>query len=147
MAMKGFQFSAVLGAIALSISTVATTTAANAQTAQPSPSDNAYLNQLYSFLESEDAITYAMATQSMTGEANVWAAQMFCRTFEAGVSPADAFSVYTSSAISQAAEQGVNITEEMAYAVGLYGGAVMNLGSAHYCPQYQADVEQALQSL
>jgi len=143
--MKGVKFSALLGAIALSFSALSVTTpAANAQT---SNSDSAYLEQLYSFLESEDDITYVMATQSMTAEANVWAAHMFCRTFEAGVNPADAFSVYTSSAISQATSQGVNITEEMAYAVGLYGGAVMNLGSAHYCPQYQPQVEQALQSL
>lgn len=148
MLMKGFKFSALtsalVGAVALSIpAMMVTTPAADAQTA----SDDAYLDQLYSFLESEDSITYTMATQSMSGEANVWAAQMFCRTFEAGVSPADAFSVYTSSAISQASSQGVNVTEEMAYAVGLYGGAVMNLGSAHYCPQYQPAVEQALQSL
>ena len=39
------------------------------------------------------------------------------------------------------------VTEEMAYAVGLYGGTVMNLGASHYCPEYQPDVQQALSSL
>lgn len=147
--MKGFTFSALLGAIALSIpatALVATDAVAQFSVAQSS-SDSVYLNQLYSFLQSEDPITHAMATQAMSPEDSVWAAQMFCRTFAAGVSPADAFSVYTSSAISEATSQGVNMTEEMAYAVGLYGGAVMNLGSAHYCPQYQPAVEQALQSM
>ena len=92
-------------------------------------------------------MTYAMATQAMSAEQNVWAAQMFCQTFSAGVSPSDAYSAYTTTAISQASSYGENFTEEMAYAVGLYGGAVMNLGSSHYCPQYQSQVEQALRSL
>lgn len=157
--MKGFQFSALslLGAmappllwgIALSLPTVAISDATfpAAAQAQISTADNVYLSELYTFLESQDAVTHAMATEAMSPEDSIWAAQMFCRTFDAGVSPADAFSVYTSSAISQATSQGVELTEEMAYAVGLYGGAVMNLGAAHYCPDYQPDVEEALQSL
>ncbi|MEM6599240.1 MAG: hypothetical protein AAF635_13950 [Cyanobacteria bacterium P01_C01_bin.69] len=162
--MKGFQFSALLGAIALSLPTVAISdttfpAAALAQTSleptalaqsaatQRSAVDNTYLSELYTFLASQDTITHAMATEAMSPEDSVWAAQMFCRTFEAGVSPEDAFSVYTSSAISQATSQGVELTEEMAYAVGLYGGAVMNIGAAHYCSEYQAEVEAALQSM
>ncbi|MEL6259783.1 MAG: hypothetical protein AAFR12_01855 [Cyanobacteria bacterium J06626_6] len=136
--MKGLKFSALLGAIAFSLPLPAL-----AQTGE----DDAYLAQLYGFLQSQDSVTHAMATESMSPEDSVWAAQMFCRTFDAGIEPADAFSVYTASAISQATSQGVDMTEEMAYAVGLYGGAVMNLGSMHYCPQHQPQVEQALESL
>ena len=145
--MKGLTFSALLGVLSLSMSATALVAAPVAAQSTQSSSDSVYLNQLYRFLQSEDPITHAMATQAMSPEDSVWAAQMFCRTFAAGVSPADAFSLYTSSAISEATSQGVHLTEEMAYAVGLYGGAVMNLGSAHYCPQYQPDVEQALQSM
>ena len=166
--MKGLKFSALLGAIfpwkssaiatpligslALSLSMTTLSTAAAAQTDTPQQStlqtatDSVYIDQLYSFLQGVDATTYAMATQSMSEEDSIWAAQMFCRTFDSGVSPTDAFLVYTNSAIEQATALGANMTEEMAYAVGLYGGAVMNLGSTHYCPQHQAQVEQALAS-
>jgi len=150
--MKGFNLSAlvntllVLGSGAvLSLSQGAPAAAQNADSPDSSI-DSAYLTQLYSFLESQDAVTHAMATQSMSAEDNVWAAQMFCRTFESGVSPADAFTAYTTSAMNQAIARGANMTEEMAFSVGLYGGAVMNIGSTHYCPQYQPQVEQALQS-
>ncbi|MEL6468743.1 MAG: hypothetical protein AAFQ74_03370 [Cyanobacteria bacterium J06623_4] len=136
--MKGLKFSAFITAVALLLPS-----AAIAQTDE----DDAYLSQLYGFLQSQDAVTHAMATESMSPEDSIWAAQMFCRTFDAGVAPADAFTVYTASAVSQATSQGVDMTEEMAYAVGLYGGAVMNVGSMHYCPQHQPQVEQALQSL
>ncbi|MEL7521864.1 MAG: hypothetical protein AAGJ80_09655 [Cyanobacteria bacterium J06553_1] len=137
--MKGFKFSALLSAIAIALPTAAI--------AQTAPVDQQYLDDLYGFLQSQDPMTYAMATQAMSAEQNVWAAQMFCQTFSAGVSPSDAYSAYTTTAISQASSYGEDFTEEMAYAVGLYGGAVMNLGSSHYCPQYQSQVEQALRSL
>ncbi|MEL6779920.1 MAG: hypothetical protein AAFO06_22005 [Cyanobacteria bacterium J06597_16] len=137
--MKGFKFSALLSAIAIALPTAAI--------AQTAPADQQYLDDLYGFLQSQDPMTYAMATQAMSAEQNVWAAQMFCQTFSAGVSPSDAYSAYTTTAISQASSYGEDFTEEMAYAVGLYGGAVMNLGSSHYCPQYQSQVEQALRSL
>ena len=88
-----------------------------------------------------------MATQSMSAEDNIRAAQMFCRIFDSGVSPAEAFSVYTTSAINQAASLGADITEEMAHAVGVYGGAVMSIGATHYCPQHQSQVQQALEPL
>ena len=137
--MKGLKLSALISAIALSLPTVAL--------AQTTPADRDYINDLFNFLENEDAITYELATQAMSPEDSVWAAQMFCETFSAGVSPAAAFSVYTSAAIGEASNQGASITDEMAYAVGLYGGAVMNIGSTHYCPQYQTQVEQALRSI
>jgi len=139
--MKGFKFSALIRAIVLSVPLVAPAAIAQTPTA-----NSAYLNQLYSFLRSQDPTTYEMATQSMSEEDSIWAAQMFCRTFEFGVSPVEAFSAYTSSAISSATSLGANMTEEMAYAVGLYGGAVMHLGAEHYCPQHQLQVERALQS-
>ena len=91
-------------------------------------------------------MTYVMATESMTERDSIQAAHMFCNTFESGVDPADAFSAYTSTAIRRATAMGADLTEEMAYAVGLYGGAVMNLGTVYYCPEYQSQVEQALQS-
>ncbi len=137
--MKGFKLSALIGAIALTLPTAAM--------AQTTAADSAYLNDLYSFLGTEDEITYSMATQAMAPEDNIWAAQMFCDTFASGVSPTDAYSAYTTAAISQASSYGEYFTEDVAYAIGLYGGAVMNLGSAHYCPQYQPQVEQALRSL
>ena len=137
--MKGFKLSALLGAI-----TCALPTAAIAQT---TPTDSAYLDDLYSFLQSEDAMTYTMATQAMTPEDNVWAAQMFCQTFDSGVSPAEAYSVYSTAAIDEASTYGEYFTEEAAYAIGLYGGAVMSIGAAYYCPEYQTQVEQALRSL
>lgn len=146
--MKGFKLSALLSAIIIGSGTTLLllhTTPTAAQSNQ-SATDSAYLTELYSFLESRDAATHTMATQSMSAEDSVWAAQMFCRTFESGVNPADAFIAYTSSAINQAVARGANMTEEMAFAVGLYGGAVMNVGSAYYCPQYQPQVEQTFQS-
>ena len=159
--MKSFKFSALLGAMAISLpiafglSIFSTPAAARegqfqmpAVQANPSPqTDAAYLEQLYGFLRRQDASTYTMATQSMSEDDSIWAAQMFCRTFESGVSPADAFSVYTTSAIEQATSLGADVTEEMTQSVGLYGGAVMNFGTAYYCPQYQSLVRQALTSL
>lgn len=137
--MKGLKLGALLSAVVCSLPMAAI--------AQTSSTDNAYISDLYRFLQSEDNITYTMATRSMTPEDSVWAAKMFCDTFASGVSPADAYAVYTSAAIGQGETYGEQFTEEIAYAVGLYGGAVMNLGSAHYCPQYQPQVQQALRSL
>ena len=137
--LNGSKLSALLGAVVCSLPTAAI--------AQTNSADSAYLSDLYSFLESEDSITYTMATQSMTPEDSVWAAQMFCDTFASGVTPADAYEVYTAAAIGQGEAYGQSFTEEIAYAVGLYGGAVMNLGAAHYCPQYQPQVQQALNAL
>lgn len=137
--MKGLKFFALLGAVACMLPTAAT--------AQTTPADTAYLNDLYRFLAQKDEVTHTMATQAMSPEDSVWAARMFCQTFSSGVSPADAYSVYTNAAVSEAATYGEHFTQEVAYAIGLYGGAVMNLGAAHYCPQYQPQVEQALQAL
>ena len=140
--MKKRNFLALLGAAAVLLPTVLST-AASAQTS----ADNDYLNNLYSFLQGQDETTYMMATSAMTPAESVWAAQMFCQTFSSGMAPSDVFAVYTSSAIQQAESQGVSLTDEMAYSVGLYGGAVMNIGAAHYCPEYQPQVQQALQAL
>ena len=140
--MKKHRFLALLGVTAILLPT-AFSTAATAQT----DAENSYLNNLYSFLQSQDETTYEMATSAMTPAQNVWAAQMFCQTFSAGMAPSEVFAVYTASAIQEAETQGVALTDEMAYSIGLYGGAVMNIGAAHYCPQYQPQVQQALQAL
>jgi hypothetical protein len=138
--MKGIKLAALIGAIACMIPT--------ASLAQTTATDSAYLNDLYSFLESEDETTYILATQGISPENNVWAAQMFCETFASGVSPADAYSTYTTATMSQISSYGGEyLTEDIAYAIGLYGGVVMNLGTAYYCPQYQPQVQQALRSL
>jgi hypothetical protein len=142
--MKGFKFSVLLSALAIALPTAAF--AAPVQIAQNTSADTAYLEDLYGFLQGQDSTTYAMATEAMTPEQSVWAAQMFCQTFSAGISPAEAYDIYTTSAVTEASNYGA-ATEEMLYAIGLYGGAVMNLGSAHYCPEYQAQVAQALQAL
>jgi hypothetical protein len=146
--MKGFKFSVLLSALAIALPT-SLPTAAIAQPvriAQNTSLDSAYLEDLYGFLQGQDSTTYAMATEAMTPEQSVWAAQMFCQTFSAGISPAEAYDIYTTSAVTEASNYGA-ATEEMLYAIGLYGGAVMNLGSAHYCPEYQTQVLQALQTL
>ena len=140
--MKKRNFLALLGATAVLIPAAFSTAAA----AQTDPNGD-YLNNLFSFLQSQDATTYEMATSAMTPAQNVWAAQMFCQTFSAGIAPSEVFAIYTASAIQEAETRGVALTDEMAYSVGLYGGAVMNIGAAHYCPQYQPQVQQALQSL
>lgn len=140
--MKKRNVLALLGAAAVLLPT-ALSTAASAQTS----ADNDYLNSLYSFLQSQDETTYMMATSAMTPAESVWAAQMFCQTFSAGAAPSEVFEVYTASALQQAETQGIAMSDEMAYSVGLYGGAVMNIGAAHYCPQYQPQVQQALQAL
>lgn len=133
------KFSALLAAALLVLPTAAA--------AQPTPTDQAYLDDLYRFLQTQDATTYSMATQTMSPEQNIWAAKTFCQTFSAGVSPSDAYAAYLSRAIGSSALTESRLTDEMAYAVGLYGGTVMNLGASYYCPQYQLQVEQALQSL
>lgn len=69
--MKSFKLPALLGAIACALPTAAI--------AQTTSADSAYLDDLYSFLQREDTITYTMATQAMAPEDNVWAAQMFAR--------------------------------------------------------------------
>ena len=140
--MKTFNFFALVGAAAVALPTVMSGSAI----AQSSPSDSAYLEDLYSFLQGQDEITYQMATTAMSAEDNVWAAQMFCQSFEMGASPSEMFAVYSSAAAEEANAHG-GLTDEMAYAVGLYGGAVMNVGAAHYCPHHQAQVQQALQAL
>ena len=134
--MKRFKWSALFSALAISFPTAAV--------AQTTSADQAYLDDLYSFLENQDSITYTMATRGMSAEQNIWAAQMFCQTLSSGVEPIDAYSAYTSAAVAQASSLGTTLTDEMAYAVGLYGGAVMNLGAFHYCPQFQPQVSQAL---
>ena len=154
--MKKRNFLALLGAVLIpaAFSTAAIAQTSTAQTpvaqtsgAQTSSADDDYLNTLYGFLKEQDEATYAMATSAMTPAESVWAAQMFCQTFSSGAAPSDVFAVYTSSAIQQAETHGIALTDEMAYSVGLYGGAVMNIGSAYYCPEYQPQVQQALQAL
>ncbi|NJM98187.1 MAG: DUF732 domain-containing protein [Phormidesmis sp. RL_2_1] len=135
---RGVRVFALLGAITLSSATAAL--------GQTNSTDSEYLSGLYGFLRSQDAITYTLATREMTDEQNIWAAQSFCQAFASGVSPADVYSVFTSAAFSEASNQGTAITEEIAYAIGLYGGSVMTLGATHYCPQYQPQVQQALRS-
>ena len=140
--MKKFNVLALFGAAAFALPTVMS----GGAIAQSSPSDSEYLNNLYDFLQGQDEVTYQMATTAMSAEDNIWAAQMFCQTFELGANPSDVFAVYTSAAVEEANARG-GMTDEMAYAIGLYGGAVMNVGAAHYCPQYQPQVQQALQAL
>lgn len=140
------RLSALLGTAILSMPTAAF--------AQTSPADSAYLNDLYGFLQSQDDLAYTMAAEHMGAEYNIWAAQTFCEAFTSGVSPENAFAAYADAAMSEAATQaaayGMDLSDEVGYEVGyivgLYGASVMNLGAAHYCPQYQPQVEQLLRS-
>ncbi|MEO1634126.1 MAG: hypothetical protein AAFS04_03475 [Cyanobacteria bacterium J06631_9] len=136
---RGFSLFALLGVAAVSVPTAAI--------AQYTSQDQQYLTDLYNFLQSQDELTYALAADEMGHEGNIWVAQSFCSEFENGVSPEDVYSIFTSAALSQLQAPSAQAYEEIAYSIGLYGGSVMNLGSAYYCPQYQPQVEQALRSL
>ncbi|PZO56337.1 MAG: hypothetical protein DCF15_08925 [Phormidesmis priestleyi] len=48
-----------------------------------------------------------------------------------GDRPADVYSVFTSAALNEVSNQGTQVTDEIAYAVGLYGIGVMKLGAAY----------------
>lgn len=137
------RLSALLGTAILSMPTAAF--------AQTFSTDSAYLNDLYGFLQSQNDLAYTMATEYMDADYNIWAAQTFCEAFASGVSPENAFAAYADAAMSeaaiQAATQGIDLPYEVGFTVGFYGGAVMMLGSAYYCPEYQPQVEQALRSL
>ena len=145
--MKTLKLIALLAAALLpAVSTSALANPLPARIAQDASADSAYLNSLYSFLQSQDSLTYTMATTAMSPEESVWAAKMFCQTFSSGVSPGEAFNLYSAAAAEQSDAMGI-FTDEMAYAVGLYGGAVMNIGAAHYCPEHQSTVQQTLRAL
>ena len=136
---RGFSLVALLGVAAVSMPTEAI--------AQYTSQDQQYLNDLYSFLQSQDELTYALAADEMGHEGYIWVAQSFCNEFENGVSPGDVYSIFTSAALSQVQAPNTQAYEEIAYSIGLYGGSVMNLRSANYCPAYQPQVEQTLRSL
>ncbi|MEL6263186.1 MAG: hypothetical protein AAFR12_19180 [Cyanobacteria bacterium J06626_6] len=156
--MKGLNFSALWasalrvpalrnGLRAIALSGLVTLSAPTAAAAQMSTADQDYLNSLYSFLQAQDTTAYGLATNEMRDEGNIWIAQTFCQSFERGASPADVYSVYMSAVMDAIGPGSGEAYEQATYAIGLYSGSVMNLGSAYYCPQYQPQVEQALRSL
>ncbi len=109
--------------------------------------DQSFVNDLYSFLGSQDDVAYTVASQYLGADANVYLAQAFCQAFREGVSPGDAFSYFTTYAMSEAVNNGYPVGDNEAYVLGLYAGSVMNLGSAYYCPEYQGTVQQALNAM
>lgn len=145
--MKGFDWSALrrdvqiftlLGALALAAPTAAV--------AQTESVDRAFLNSLYSFLQEQDNLAYQVAVSQVGDASNVWLAQGICIDFQNGLSPADGYDMMVNAALSQLQGLSGPAYEQASYSVALYGGTMMNLGSAYYCPQYQPAVEQALRA-
>ncbi|MEM9151007.1 MAG: DUF732 domain-containing protein [Cyanobacteria bacterium P01_F01_bin.3] len=145
--MKGFDWSALrrgvqiftlLGAFALAAPTAAV--------AQTESVDRAFLNSLYSFLQEQDNLAYQVAVSQVGDASNVWLAQGICIDFQNGLSPADGYDMMVNAALSQLQGLSGPAYEQASYSVALYGGTMMNLGSAYYCPQYQPAVEQALRA-
>ncbi|MEL6137034.1 MAG: hypothetical protein AAFR42_06455 [Cyanobacteria bacterium J06628_6] len=130
------------GALLSTATVLATAPAALAQSA-----DQNYISDLYNFLGSQDELAYVVAAEYIGADMNVYLAQSFCQAYREGVSPADAFSYFTTYAISEAANSGYALGDAEAYTLGLYAGSVMNLGAAYYCPEYSAQVEQALNAM
>ena len=133
-------FAGIAGTVA-AISVMAPTASAQ------SSADQNYLNDLYSFLYEQDTLAYNAATQHLGNAVNIQIALDMCQAYRQGVQPADAFSFVTTYAMSEAANRGANLDGQGSYSLGLYVGTVMNLGSAYYCPEYQPNVVQALQSM
>ncbi|MEO1592697.1 MAG: hypothetical protein AAFU71_15590 [Cyanobacteria bacterium J06632_22] len=115
--------------------------------AQAQSTDQYFINDLYNFLGSQDAVAYEVASQYLGPEVNVYLAQSFCQAFRDGVSPGDAFSYFTTYSLSEANNRGYPVGDDEAYVLGLYTGSVMNLGAAYYCPEYQGQVQQALNAM
>ncbi|MEL6604507.1 MAG: DUF732 domain-containing protein [Cyanobacteria bacterium J06614_10] len=132
---------------AIALSSLIALSAPAAASAQTSAADQEYLDSLYSFLQAQDNTAYGLAINEMRDEGNIWIAKTFCQSFERGASPADVYSVYMSAVMNAIGPGSGAAYEQATYALGLYSGSVMNLGSAYYCPQYQPQVEQALRSL
>ena len=110
-------------------------------------SDQDFLNNLYSFLESQNGLAYQVAAGHIGDEANVWLAQGICMELRRGMDPAEGYNTLVTSAQSQMQSVPTDVYDQASYAVGLYGGSLMNLGAAYYCPEYQPQVESALRSL
>lgn len=148
MGMKGFGLSSLRRGVQLCVVlgtfVLAAPTAAIAQTEAV---DRAFLDGLYSFLQSQDDLAYQVAVSQVGDASNIWLAQGICIDFENGLSPADGYDLMVTAALSQLQGLSGPAYEQASYSVALYGGSMMNLGAAYYCPQYQPAVEQALLSL
>lgn len=131
-------------ALPLLLSTAALANLPQETLAQSSPIDGQYLDSLYSFLESSDDLAHEMAITEFSPADHISTAQAFCQVFEMGTTPTEAITAYFYGVIEEAEKQGLSDSEEVGYAAGLYGGAVMNIGSAYYCPEFQNQVKQAL---
>ena len=135
---RGFQLFALLGTFALAAPTAAV--------AQTEAVDRAFLDSLYSFLQGQDDLAYQVAVSQVGDASNVWLAQGICIDFENGLNPADGYDIMVNAALSQLQGLSGEAYEQASYSVALYGGTMMNLGAAYYCPQYQPAVEQALRA-
>lgn len=133
--LTGLKVLPLLGAMALS-----TPTAALAQT---NANDQNFLNDMYSFLHGQDDLAHELANW-MGDEMNVYVAQSLCQEFASGRSAQSLYAEFNAGVIST---MDAATYEQVDYATGLYIGSIMNLGSAYYCPEYQPQVVQALQSL
>ncbi|MEL6492187.1 MAG: hypothetical protein AAFV85_13285 [Cyanobacteria bacterium J06634_6] len=138
MWQRGIQLFSLLGVMALSAPTAAT--------AQITSTDQDFLNSLYSFLQSQDDLAYQTAGY-IGDETNVWLAQGMCMDFRRGLDPAEGYNLLMAAAQNQMHTVPQEMQAQASYSVGLYGGSLMNLGAAYYCPDYQPGVEAALRSL
>jgi hypothetical protein len=136
----------IANTIALTALTVASTalTLSVAPIAQAQVSaDEGFLPYLYDFLAEEDQIAYIIASEYMGNEGNVGIAQTLCERYSEGVSPFDVYDVLYDSVQENTPSFVTNSPSSMS----LYVGTLMFFGSAYYCPQYQSNVEQLINSL
>ena len=138
---RGFQLCLSVGILALSAPT-----AALAQV-QIDAADRNFLNDLYSFLQGQDAMAYQVAAGFVGDETNVWLAKGICLDFDRGLSPADGYALFVAAARSQMQNIPQQQYDQSAYSVDLYGGALMNLGAAYYFPKWRPPVYTALPSM
>lgn len=139
--LSGIKAIAAISAIALSFPAAAV--------AQTNATDTNFSNDLYNFLQDQNAISHYMAVgiESQIGLTNAEIAQSMCVEMAAGGSVQDLYAAFMSGVEMGASNVHQADYAELEYAAQLYFGSVLNLGSAYYCPGYQAEVVRALQTL
>lgn len=138
---------AVMSVIALSFPAVAMAIPTSTRLAQASTTDQNFLKDLYSFLHSQDAIAYHLATEADVQEnliPNIAFAQAICFDIANGIEAEENYNLVMSDISTMASGMDQLAREEILYSASLYFGTVMNLGSAYYCPEYQAEIVQFL---
>ncbi|MEM9947531.1 MAG: hypothetical protein AAF810_15955 [Cyanobacteria bacterium P01_D01_bin.36] len=143
------RWSAKVKAIALTSAPIALAlfvpTTAIAQTS----TDQNFESDLYSFLQSQNTLSHYMATgiEQQIGMSNPEIAQSLCYEMAAGHSVQGLHADFLTGVQMMRSSVNPADYEELKYAAELYFGSVINLGSAYYCPEYQAEVVEGLSNL